>query len=336
MKKSLIFISFLWISLLNANHDYSYQTSIYLGQNNFDSASTLDKSKVLYGIRATKYIDSWQGVQFGYERMDTIGYKDHSDYLDIQRVYSNFVMDGTIEDYDILPYLLFGVGYESLSEESQNEVSQTFGQVGVGFKYSINSYLNVALELRALKKARTNDIDYISTLGFALMLDKNFRLASHVDREIPQERYSLSVRYMPKSFQVIEDMQECEDSNDPYCSKSYKLNILFDYNRADIKDGYYYDLDQVAEVLRMKPAYKLVVEGHTDNIGSDRYNKVLSQKRAKSLKDYLIDAGIKASRISAIGYGESSPIASNSTEEGRSQNRRVMAKFIVRDFISYE
>ena len=329
MKKSLIFICFLWLSLLNASHEYNYQTTLYFGQNSFDSASTLDKSKVVYGIRGTKYIDSWQGVQFGYERMDTIAYKDHSGYLNMQRLYSNFVMDGIIEDYDILPYLLFGAGYELLDEESDNEVSQAFGQVGVGFKYNINSYLNVALEFRALKKARTDDLDLVSTLGFALMLDEDFRLAKGVKGKIPEERYSLSVREMPKSFQVIEDMQECEDSHDPYCYKSYKLNILFDYNRADIKDGYYYDLEQVAMVLRMKPNYKLIVEGHTDNVGSDRYNKVLSQKRANALKSYLADAGIDLSRVKAIGYGESSPIYSNESEEGRAQNRRVMARFML-------
>ncbi len=335
MNKVLIFIFFFWLSLLNASHDYNYQTTLYLGQNSFDSSSTLDKSKIVYGIRGTKYIDSWQGVQLGYERMDTVAAENHTSYIDLQRIYSNLVLDGIIEDYDILPYLLLGVGYESLSKESSNEVNQIFGQVGVGFKYSINSYLNVALEFRALKKARTDDLDLISTLGFSLMLDENFRLAKHVDRKVPQERYSLSVRDMPKSYQVIEDMKECEDSNDPYCYKSYKLNILFDYNRADIKDGYYYDLEQVAEVLRMKPNYKLIIEGHTDNIGSDGYNKVLSQKRANSLKSYLVNAGIDSSRLKAVGYGESSPVASNEDEEGRSQNRRVMAKFMIQDFTSY-
>jgi OOP family OmpA-OmpF porin len=336
MNKILIFICFLWLSLLDANHDYTYQTTMYFGQNNFDSASTLDESKIVYGIRGTKYIDSWQGIQLGYERMDTIPNKDHSSYIDLQRVYSNIIFDGVIEDYDILPYLLVGLGYESLDKESENEVSQTFGQLGVGFKYSINSYLNVALEFRALKKFRTDDLDFISTLGFALMLDEDFKLAKHVDREIVQERFSLHVRDMPKSFQVIKDMQECEDSHDPYCYKVYKLNILFDYDKADIKDGYYYDLQQVAEVLRLKPNYKLIVEGHTDNIGSDRYNKVLSQKRANALKSYLSDAGIDSSRVKAIGYGESSPIASNKDEEGRSQNRRVMAKFMVQDFTTYK
>ena len=68
---------------------------------------------------------------------------------------------------------------------------------------------------------------------------------------------------------------------------------------------------------------KVTVEGHTDNIGSDAYNDKLSNKRAKTVSDYFVSKGIDASRLTAVGKGESSPIASNDTEEGRFKNRRV-------------
>ena len=66
-----------------------------------------------------------------------------------------------------------------------------------------------------------------------------------------------------------------------------------------------------------------MVSGHTDSNGSDAYNLNLSQRRALSVKNYLVGQGVPASRIQTLGYGESSPIADNSTEYGRSQNRRV-------------
>jgi OOP family OmpA-OmpF porin len=69
-----------------------------------------------------------------------------------------------------------------------------------------------------------------------------------------------------------------------------------------------------------------VVEGHTDNTGSDAYNQALSVRRANAVLKYLVDAGVPASRLSAQGFGESQPVADNDTAEGRAQNRRVVLR----------
>jgi outer membrane protein OmpA-like peptidoglycan-associated protein len=71
------------------------------------------------------------------------------------------------------------------------------------------------------------------------------------------------------------------------------------------------------------PAYSLVISGHTDNVGPDDNNQVLSERRAKSCSDYLVSKGIDASRVTFIGYGETRPRASNETVSGRRLNRRV-------------
>jgi OmpA-OmpF porin, OOP family len=74
------------------------------------------------------------------------------------------------------------------------------------------------------------------------------------------------------------------------------------------------------------PDKNITIEGHTDNIGTNEYNQKLSEKRAKSVRQYLIDKfGINGSRLTAVGYGEEKPIASNDTAEGRQTNRRVEA-----------
>ncbi len=83
-------------------------------------------------------------------------------------------------------------------------------------------------------------------------------------------------------------------------------------------------LDDVAHIVLEHPSItKLEIEGHTDNVGKDESNKALSQMRAESVREYLISQGIQEGRLHAIGYGEEKPIASNDTEEGRAQNRRV-------------
>ena len=100
-------------------------------------------------------------------------------------------------------------------------------------------------------------------------------------------------------------------------------NLHFDIDKWDIKPKYYPILDEVIRVLKENPDLKLEIDGHTDNTGSDKYNMILSQKRAEAVKSYLIKHGIQPSRLKAIGFGFHKPVASNDTPEGRAKNRRV-------------
>ena len=98
--------------------------------------------------------------------------------------------------------------------------------------------------------------------------------------------------------------------------------IYFDFNKATIKPVSYPILDQVAKLMTENAAVKIRVESHTDWIGSDSYNQRLSERRAKTTVDYLVGKGIDPARVEGVGLGESRPIATNETEEGRSRNRR--------------
>jgi OOP family OmpA-OmpF porin len=99
-------------------------------------------------------------------------------------------------------------------------------------------------------------------------------------------------------------------------------NLEFDFGKATIRSKSYASLNRVAEIL-VKKHFSLKLAGHTDNVGSDAANLKLSKDRAESVKSYLVSQGANPSRIEAIGYGESQPIASNKTAEGRQKNRRV-------------
>ena len=103
------------------------------------------------------------------------------------------------------------------------------------------------------------------------------------------------------------------------------LKVLFDTNKSVIKKGYFADADALADVMKQYPDLNVTIEGHTDNVGKDAYNKKLSQRRADAVKAYLVKKGIDANRLTAIGYGEERPIADNATKAGKAENRRVEA-----------
>ena len=112
----------------------------------------------------------------------------------------------------------------------------------------------------------------------------------------------------------------------PSTNPSVALNVLFDFNSDKILQNYSSDLDKLGRVLTTPQysAYRVEIEGHTDNIGSDSYNRRLSERRAESVKHYLVQHfPIQSDRLVVRGYGKSKPITSNDTPEGRDKNRRV-------------
>lgn len=105
-------------------------------------------------------------------------------------------------------------------------------------------------------------------------------------------------------------------------------NLEFETAKDIIKDPSKPSLDELAEVLKKKPTWKLQISGHTDNVGDDNGNLVLSKKRAEALRNYLVLNGVEDVRMIVLYFGETKPIANNDTPEGRQKNRRVEMKIV--------
>ncbi|MDC6387994.1 OmpA family protein [Maribacter sp. PR1] len=103
----------------------------------------------------------------------------------------------------------------------------------------------------------------------------------------------------------------------------YARTILFDTGKSSIKAESTSVMVDIIQILNEYPTAKFTVEGHTDSVGSAKLNQSLSESRALSVKEFLVDKGIEEFRLSAVGYGEDKPIATNNTRAGRAQNRRV-------------
>ncbi len=151
--------------------------------------------------------------------------------------------------------------------------------------------------------------------------------------ELPVGTYTVLVKakdYITQTQVVVVEREKTTEKNFSLVSvgMTITLKVLFDFNKATIKSESYRGLDEAAQILKDNPKIMVEIQGHTDNIGSDAYNQKLSERRAQAVANYFIaQHGIEMRRLRAVGYGETKPIASNDTEEGRALNRRV--EFVV-------
>ncbi len=100
-------------------------------------------------------------------------------------------------------------------------------------------------------------------------------------------------------------------------------SVYFDYNKSNLKPEAQAELDLAAKIMQDNPDVVLELQGNTDNVGSAKYNQALGEKRANAVFNYLKDKGIDPKRLKAVSFGEGKPVAPNTTDAGRAQNRRV-------------
>lgn len=131
---------------------------------------------------------------------------------------------------------------------------------------------------------------------------------------------------------VVNSKDECPDTPHGYkvdpkgCPVSVTLHLHFAFNSSVIPVSDYPEVEKLAKIMKENPPAKAIIVGHTDHTGTDAYNQGLSERRSKAFGAKLIENGIAADRITTSGRGEKEPIATNSTKEGRADNRRIEVK----------
>lgn len=148
--------------------------------------------------------------------------------------------------------------------------------------------------------------------------------------QLPVGSYSVEVKaadYITQTAVVILEKDKITERNFELVQKGSVITlkgIYFDFNKATIRPESYSVLEDAAKILNDNPKIMVEIQGHTDSVGPDSYNQKLSLARAQAVVDYLVRVkGIDINRLKAVGYGESKPIASNATKEGRALNRRI-------------
>jgi len=195
-------------------------------------------------------------------------------------------------------YLITGLGYQNVKKpmieydidvETDKYQDSGVATFGVGTKYHVSEYIDLRAEVVAYTPFDGSKTHVLAQFG--------------IDIPFNQKTNILTNNRQPST-----------------------INILFESGKSDLNPIFYSELDKFVHFLRKHPESQMDVLGHTDNIASNNYNLLLSKKRANAVKEYIVSQGISSSKVKAMGVGETYPIATNNTKDGRKLNRRIEAK----------
>ena len=244
------------------------------------------------------------------------------------------------------PFTLFGVGRTEISGSNDTEIN-----VGAGVFTELSRRLSMRADVRAVHSPDKGGIEPFAFIGLTATLgrtapppppdsdgdgvaDPNDRcpntppgVAVDADGCPPDDDGDGVPNYLDDCPGTIAgaavDAKGCHFEDEEAISA--EVVVEFDFDSSELRANEYGEVRRFAEFMHEHPEAEALIEGHTDSMGTDPYNERLAQKRAQTVLDRLVDVeGVAASRITVTGYGESRPIASNDTEEGRQRNRRVV------------
>ena len=334
MKKTLFSLAALASLAFAAPTAYNYEVTPTIGgvlpEGNLDL-----KSQLTYGLRFGINLDNTMinQVELGYDRSDNVDYKGIKADTDFNRYYVNAVKEFKLTPEAAL-YALVGLGYEDISNNKLENKDSMFAQYGGGVKYWVTDSFALKAEVRHAVKFRENDNNMFYSLGFTIPFDA--KSAPVVAKAEPKPAPVAAAPILPKDSDgdgVFDDKDKCPNTpkgtvvDENGCPKIIRLHVKFDFDQSTIKKDFMPEIQKVADFMKQNPGYSVVLEGHTDARGTDAYNQKLSDKRAKAVAKALADLGIASAKISTEAYGESKPVATNDTEAGRAENRRVDAIF---------
>lgn len=237
----------------------------------------------------------------------------------------------------VRPYAVLGVG-EGEFEFDETDLVETQLNAGAGVRYLVAPNTTVRGDVRVIHGLDDETIDETINLGVSYAFDlgapkKAAPAPAPAPAPVPVEQ--------PKDTDgdgVLDPNDKCPntragakvDTNGCELVKtqveSIRLNVQFPTASAVVAPRYNSEIQKVADFLKKYPDVSAVIEGHTDAQGKDEYNQKLSSSRANAVRDVLIkNFSIDAARVTAVGYGESKPLATNDTPAGRQENRRVVA-----------
>jgi len=272
------------------------------------------------------YTRSFKGMQSGSTDVDY-------DRLSLDGIY--YIGNGVGFKSIYQPYLKLGVGHNRYDYDAGPNDQNTDIDAGLGVRIALVDRLALRAEAKAIHEVDDSQTHGLFTLGLSYAFGGT---SKPVEAPAPAPAPVVAAPVDSDGDGVYDDKDKCpgtprgREVDSDGCefvlhkTEEIRLDINFAVDKAVITEAYVGEVEKTAKFLKHYGNVKAEIAGHTDSTGSDAYNQKLSQRRADAVRDMLINRyGIDASRLTAVGYGESKPIASNATADGRAQNRRVVA-----------
>ena len=361
MKTVLLSISLLTSSLLLAQeYDNSANISVGIVDYFFDAERNQD-DEIGFAIGAEYPLTGRWSVASDYFSLDSdVENSTAESEVDYFRVGVNYHLN-QINGWQ--PYAGFGMGILEIEPSvfGPNDVEETAIDLGVGLKRYINDNWLFRGDYKVIFGDERGAHDTALTLGVAYAFGKRAArpaattatpstVADSDNDGVPDNRDACSntpagMRVDSRGCEIDTDRDGVVDSRDncpdtpanlavdnngcpilEVAQRRQELRVNFDFDRSEVKTQYDSEITDFAEFMDVYGNTNVVIEGHTDNRGSDEYNQALSERRANAVRDELVNEnGISANRVSTVGYGEARPVSTNNTDAGRADNRRIEA-----------
>ncbi len=346
----LVLSSFVFAIQGNHKSELSATVGGVKPEGNLDLANQLN-----LGLRYGVYLDSlpyFDMLEGGFERASSVDYDNLTEDTNINRFFIDLVKEYDISKKTAI-YGLIGLGYEDYTNPKLGNDDDGFAQYGLGVKQWITDKFALKAEVRhGITFGGDNNLFY--NVGFVIPFGKTQKKVMPIKSEpVVEKKIAKKIEPAPKKPVVKKEKPKPvvvvpkDDDNDGVinendlclntpagrvvekngCMKVITLRLNFAYDKYDIASKYSAILKETADFMKKNSDYTVVLAGHTDSRGSMKYNQKLSEKRAEAVAKALVKLGVHRYRISTRGYGETKPIFSNDTKEGRAGNRRVEAVF---------
>lgn len=359
MKKILLSSIACASMMLAANSDYKYEITPMFGTAFSEHNTDLPKGYSNLGLALgfNQLGDSmFDQVELGFLRsLEDADFQNVSNRdTGITRVFTNLIKEYPLNSNFTL-YGLVGAGLEFFDDEFANNEDGLFGNYGAGLKMRVYEDIHMKIDLRHAIETDHGDNTLLYNIGLAIpfgKIDKPAPVMPVKKVEAPKDSDNDGVidakDQCPNSVPnavvnamgcemdddkdgVVNRLDQCPNTiagakvDSVGCMTLVDLDINFDTNSAEVKKQYHHKIVDFANVMKNNPKLTATIEAHTDSVGSAKYNQKLSEKRAASTVEVLKSLNIDGSRLKAVGYGETKPVATNKTAEGRAENRRVHA-----------
>lgn len=326
MKKLLLCLGLASV-LLGADNNVKFEITPTLNYNYFEGNLDMD-NRYAPGVRLGYHFDDFwlDQLELGLEHYSDVKYTNSTLTTDITRTYLSAIKGIDLGEKFYF-YGLAGGGYEDFSKGAFDNKSGGFGHYGAGLKFRLSDSLALRLETRDQISFHNANHSWVSTLGISFGFGaKREKVVAEQVKEVAIEPRVAA----PAQSQCPVEPREGAMLDENGCEKTISFEGHFGFDKVDINPVFEEKIKEIAQILDENARYDTILEGHTDNIGSRAYNQKLSERRAESVAKELEKFGVDKDRIQTVGYGQDKPRSSNDTKEGRADNRRVDAKFILR------